>query len=56
MFTKKLKNFAHKRQIEYTSTVMVEPSIPFQILVEHVDPAGFTKQKNRTFALPLLNQ
>ena len=33
---KKLKDFAHKRQVKHVSTLL-EPSIPFHTLVRHVD-------------------
>ena len=36
---KKLKDFAHKRQVKHVSTFL-EPSIPFHTLVRHVDSEG----------------
>ena len=35
-YLEKLKDFAHKRQIKHVSTLL-EPSIPFHTLVQHVD-------------------
>ena len=50
---KKQEDFAHKRQIKHTSTVM-EPSIPFHTLVELVDAEDITNEKNPTLDLPPL--
>ena len=44
---KRLKNFAHKRQVEDTSTAM-DPSVPFHTLVTLVDAEVFTIGKTRT--------
>ena len=41
---KKLNDFAHKRQVEHTSTVL-EPSIPFHTLVKLVDVEDITNEK-----------
>ena len=40
--SKKLKSFAHKKQVKHTSTLL-EPSIRFQTLVRHVDSEDITK-------------
>ena len=49
---KKLKDFAYKRQVKHTSTVL-EPSIPFHTLVKLVDAEDITNEKIRTLDLPL---
>ena len=49
---KKLKYFAHKRQIEHVSTLL-EPSIPFHTLVRHVDSKDIANEKIRTNDLAL---
>ena len=49
---KKLKDFAHKRQVKHTSTVL-EPSILFHTLVKLVDAEDITNEKIRTLDLPL---
>ena len=43
---KKLKDFAHKRQIKHVSTLL-EPSIPFHTLVRHVDSEDIANKKNQ---------
>ena len=56
MFTKRppknLKNFANKRQVKHTSTVL-EPSIPFHTLVKFVDAEDISNDKIRTHDLAL---
>ena len=49
---KKLKDFAHKRQIKHVST-LVEPSITFHTLVRHVDSEDIANEKIRTNDLAL---
>ena len=49
---KNLKDFANKRQVKHTSTVL-EPSIPFQTLVKLVDAEDFANDKIRTHDLTL---
>ena len=49
---KKLKNFAHKRQVKHVSTLR-EPSIPFHTLVRHVDSEHIANEKIRTNYLAL---
>ena len=49
---KKLKDFAHKRQIKHVSTLL-EPSIPFRTLVQHVDSEDIANEKIRTNDLAL---
>ena len=44
---KKLKHFAHKRQVKHVSTLL-EPSIPFHTLVRHVDSEDIANEKIRT--------
>ena len=44
---KKLKDFAHKRQVKHVSTLL-EPSIPFHTLVRHVDSEDIANEKIRT--------
>ena len=43
---KKLNDFAHKRQIKHVSTLL-EPSIPFHILVRHVDSKDIANENNK---------
>ena len=50
--SKKLKNFAHKRQVKHVSTLL-EPSMPFHILVRHVDSEDIANEKIRTNDLAL---
>ena len=50
--SKKLKDFAHKRQVKHVSTLL-EPSIPFHTLVRHVDSEDIANEKNRTNDLAL---
>ena len=47
-----LKDFANKRQVKHTSTVL-EPSIPFHTLVKLVDAEDIANDKNRTHELAL---
>ena len=47
---KNLKDFANKRQVKQTSTVL-EPSIPFHTLVKHVDAEDIANDKIRTHDL-----
>ena len=47
-----MKDFAHKRQIKHVSTLL-EPSIPFHTLVQHVDSEDITDEKVRTNDLAL---
>ena len=49
---KKLKDFANKRQVKHTSTVL-EPSIPFHTLVKLVDAEDIANDKIRTHDLAL---
>ena len=49
---KKLKVFAHKRQVKHVSTLL-EPSIPFHTLVRHVDSEDIANEKIRTNDLAL---
>ena len=49
---KKLKDFAHKRQVKHVSTLL-EPSIPFHTLVRHVDSKDIANKKIRTNDLAL---
>ena len=49
---KNLKNFANKRQVKHTPTVL-EPSIPFHTLVKLVDAEDFANDKIRTHDLAL---
>ena len=55
-FTKGLpknpKDFANKRQVKHTSTVL-EPSIPFHTLVKLVDAEDIANDKIRTHDLAL---
>ena len=44
---KNLKDFANKRQVKHTSTVL-EPSIPFHTLVKLVDAEDIANDKIRT--------
>ena len=44
---KKLKDFAHKRQVKHVSTLL-EPSIPFHTLVRHVDSEDIANESIRT--------
>ena len=49
---KKLKDFAHKRQVKHVSTKL-EPSIPFHTLVLHVDSEDIANEKLGTIDLAL---
>ena len=49
---KNLKDFANKRQVKHTSTVL-EPSIPFHTLVKLVDAEDIANDKIRTHDLTL---
>ena len=49
---KKLKDFAHKRQVKHVSTLL-EPSISFHTLVRHVDSEDNANEKIRTNDLAL---
>ena len=49
---KNLKDFANKRQVKYTSTVL-EPFIPFHTLVKPVDAEEIAYDKIRTHDLAL---
>ena len=49
---KKLKDFAHKRQVKPVSTLL-EPSIPFHTLVRHVDSEDIANEKIGTNDLVL---
>ena len=49
---KKLKDFAHKRQVKHVSTLL-EPSLPFHTLVRHVDSEDIANEKIRTNDLAL---
>ena len=51
-FPKNLKDFASKRQVKHTSTVL-EPSIPFHTLVKLVDAEDIANDKIRTHDLAL---
>ena len=51
-FPKNLKDFANKRQVKHTSTVL-EPSIPFHTLVKLVDAKDIANDKIRTHYLAL---
>ena len=46
------KDFAHKRQVEYISTLL-EPSITFHTLIRHVDSEDIANEKIRTNDLAL---
>ena len=50
--SKILKDFANKRQVKHTSTIL-EPSIPFQIPVKLVDAEDIANDKIRTHDLTL---
>ena len=50
--SKTLKDFANKRQVKHTSTVL-EPSIPFHTLVKLVDAEDIANDKIRTHDLAL---
>ena len=49
---KKLKDFAHRRQVKHVSTLL-EPSIPFHTLVRHVDSEDIANEKIGTNDLAL---
>ena len=49
-FPKNLKDFANKKQVKHSSTVL-EPSIPFQTLVQLVDAENIANDKIRTHDL-----
>ena len=49
---KKVKDFAHKRQVKQVSTLL-EPSIPFHTLVRPVDSEDIANEKIRTNDLAL---
>ena len=49
---KKLKEFAHKRQVKHVSTLL-ELSIPFHTLVRHVDSEDIANEKIKTNDLAL---
>ena len=49
---KKLKDFAHRRQVKHLSTLL-EPSILFHTLVRHVDSEDIANEKIRTYDLAL---
>ena len=49
---KKLKDFAHERQVKHVSTLL-EPPIPFHTLVRHVDSEDIANEKIRTNDLVL---
>ena len=49
-FSKNLKDFANKRQVKHTSTIL-EPSIPFHTLVKLVDAEDMANDKIRTHDL-----
>ena len=51
-FLKRLKDFAHRRQVKHVSTLL-EPSIPFHTLVRHVDSEDIAYEKIRTNDLAL---
>ena len=44
---KKLKDFAHRRQVKHVSTLL-EPSIAFHTLLRHVDSEDIANEKIRT--------
>ena len=48
---KNLKDFANKRLVKHTSTIL-EPSIPFHTLVKLVDAEDIASDKIRTHELP----
>ena len=50
---KRLRDFAHKRQVKPTSTVL-EPFLPFHPLVQLVDAEDLTNEKTRTLDLALI--
>ena len=52
---KNLKDFANKRQVKHTSTVL-EPSFPFHTLVKRVDAEDIANDKIRTHDLALENK
>ena len=52
VFQKTPKDFANKRQVKHTSTVL-EPSIPFPTLVKLVDAEDIANDKIRTHDLTL---
>ena len=49
---KKLKDFAHRRQVKHVSTLL-EPSIPFHTLVRHVDSEDNEKIRTNDQALEI---
>ena len=49
---KKVKDFAHKRQVKHVSTLL-QPSIPFHTLVRYVDSEDIANEKIRTNDLAL---
>ena len=49
---KKLKDFANRRQVKHTSTLL-EPSIPFHTLIKHVDSEDIANERIRTNDLSL---
>ena len=49
---KRLKDFAHKRQVKHVSTLL-KPSIPFHTLVRHVDSEDIANENIRTNDLAL---
>ena len=49
---KNLKDFANKRQVKHTSTIL-EPSIPFHTLVKFVDAEDIANDKIRTHDISL---
>ena len=51
-YLKKLKDFAHKRQVKHISTLL-EPSIPFRTLLRHVESEDIANEKIETNALAL---
>ena len=51
-FPKNLEDFANKRQVKHTSTVL-EPSIPFHTLVKFVDAEDIANDQIRTHDLAL---
>ena len=50
--SKKVKDFAHRRQVKHVSTLL-EPSIPFHTLVRHVDSEDIADEKIGTNDLAL---
>ena len=46
-YLKKLKDFANRRQVKHTSTLL-EPSIPFHTLIKHVDSEDIANERIRT--------